>query len=114
MLRDHARGSAAAVAATLAFLRHVGLRCLPFASLPFRLGMLLASFRASTTFLLPLGRLPAPQLLQTFRLSAVALVVTPGLKSPPATFAETSSPSQPPASGRHTAFVGMLNLSHGR
>jgi hypothetical protein len=99
---------------TLPFLRYRGHGCLAFAALPFRLGMLLASFRASTTLVLPLGCLPTPQFRQTFRLSTVPLVMTPGLKLPPATFAQTSPPSQPPAPGRHTAFVGMLNLSHGR
>lgn len=99
---------------TLAFLRHRGHGCLALATPPFRLGMLLASCNARTTLVLPLGRLPTPQFRQTFRLSTVPLVVTPGLKSPCATFAQTSPPSQPPAPGRHTAFVGMLNLSHGR
>jgi hypothetical protein len=99
---------------TLPFLRHRGRRCVAFAALPLRLGMLLASFSARTTLVLPLGRLPTPQFRQTFRLSTVALVVTPGLKSPPATFAQTSPPSPPPTPGRHTACVGMLNLSHGR
>ena len=98
----------------LAFLRHVRPRGLPFPSLPFRLGMLLASFRTIATFLLPLGCLPATQRFQTFRFSAVALVVPPRLKSPPAAFAQTSSPPQPPTSGTRTVFVGMLNLSHGR
>ena len=98
----------------LPFLRHCGRGSLAFATLPFRLGMLLASFSASTTLVLPLGRLPTPQFRQTFRLSTVPLVVTPGLKPPLTTFAQTSPPSQPPAPGGHTAFVGMLNLSHGR
>lgn len=98
----------------LPFLRHRGRGGLAFAALPFRLGMPLASFRARTTLVLPLGRLPTPQFRQASRLSTVALVVTPGLEPPPATFAQTSPPSQPPAPGRHTAFVGMLTLSHGR
>jgi hypothetical protein len=98
----------------LPFLRYHSRGGLAFAALPFRLGMLLASFNAITTFMLPLGRLPTPQFRQTFRLSTVALVVTSCLKSPPATFAQTSPPSQPPTPGRHTAFVGMLTLSHGR
>jgi hypothetical protein len=87
---------------------------LPFASLPFRFGMPPASFRVGAPFLLPLGRLPTAQLLQTFRFSAVALVVPPRLKSPTAAFAQANSPSQPPASGTRTAFVGILNVSHGR
>jgi hypothetical protein len=96
------------------FLRYRGRGCLAFAALPFCLGMLLASFSALATLMLPLGRLPTPQFRQAFRLSTVALVVTPCLKPPPATFAQTSPPPQPPAPGGHTAFVGMLNLSHGR
>jgi len=98
----------------LAFLRHVRPRGIPFPSLPFRLGMLPASFRASTAFLLPLGCLPAMQRFQAFGFSAIALVVPPGLKSPPAAFAKTRSPSQPPAPGMHPVFFGMLHLSHGR
>ncbi len=98
----------------LAFLRHVRPRGLPSPSLPFRLGMPPASFNAGTAFLLPLGCLPATQLLPAFRFLAVALVMPPCLESPPTTFAQTSSPSQPPTPGGHTAFVGMLNLSHGR
>jgi len=77
----------------LPFLRHRGRGSLAFAALPFRLGMLLASLNASTTLMLPLGRLPTPQFRQTFRLSTVTLVVTPCLKLPPATFAQTSPPS---------------------
>ncbi len=99
---------------TLPFLRYRGRGGLALTTLPFRLSMLLASFSPRTTLVLPLGRLPTPQFRQTFKLSTVALVVTPCLKPPPATFAQTSSPSQPPAPGGHTAFVGMLNLSHGR
>ena len=99
---------------TWPFLRHRGHGCLALATLPFRLGMLLASCNARTTLVLPLGRLPTPQFRQTFRLSTVPLVVTPCLKPPCATFAQTSPPSQPPAPGGHTAFVGMLTLSHGR
>ena len=99
---------------TLPFLRDRGRRGLAFAAPPLRLGVLLASFSARTMFVLPLGRLPTPQFRQAFRLSTVALVVTPCRKPPPATFAKTSPPSQPPAPGRHTAFVGMLTLSHGR
>ncbi len=98
----------------LLFLRRFGCGCLPLASLSLRLGVLPASFSAGTAFLLPLRGLPAAHLLQTFRLSAVALVRTPGLESSPAAFAETSSPSQPPTPGRRAAFIGMLNLSHGR
>ena len=98
----------------LASLRHVRPRGLPPPSLPFRLGMSPASFRSSTAFLLPLGCLPAMQRIQAFRFSAVALVVSPRLKSPPAAFTKTRSPSKPPAPGTHPAFVGMLNLSHGR
>ena len=94
---------------TLPFLRDRGRRGLAFAAPPLRLGVLLASFSARTMFVLPLGRLPTPQFRQAFRLSTVALVVTPCRKPPPATFAKTSPPSQPPAPGRHTAFVGMLN-----
>ena len=41
------------------FLRRLALAGLPFASLPFRLGMLSASFSIRTVFLLTLGRLPA-------------------------------------------------------
>jgi hypothetical protein len=98
----------------LSFLQFPGRGGLAFAALPLRLGMLLACFSASTTLVLPLGRLPTPQFRQTFRLSTVALVVTPCLKPPPATLAKTSPPTQPPAPGTHTAFVGMLTLSHGR
>jgi hypothetical protein len=98
----------------LTFLRHRGRGDLAFATLPLRLGMLLASFSVSTTLVLPLGRLPTPQFRQAFRLSTVPLVVTPCLKPPPATFAQTSPPPQPPAPGGHTAFVGMLTLFHGR
>jgi hypothetical protein len=98
----------------LLFLRRFGFGCVSLASLAFRLGMLPASFGRSTALLLPLCGLPAAQLLQAFRLSAVALVLTPRLESPPAAFAETSSPSQPPIPGGPTAFVGMLNVSHGR
>ena len=99
---------------TLPFLRYRGRGGLAFAALPFRLGMLLASFRARTTLVLPLGRLPTPQFRQAFRLSTVALVMTPCLKSPPAIFAQTSPPSQPPAPGGHIAFGGMLTPFHGR
>ncbi len=98
----------------LLFLRHRYRGGLAFATLPLSLGMLLASFNTSATLVLPLGRLPTSQFRQTFRLSTVPLVVTPGPKSPCATFAETSPPSQPPAPGGHIAFVGMLTLSHGR
>lgn len=98
----------------LSSLRYRGRGSLALASLPLRLGVLLASFSARTTLVLPLGRLPTPQFRQTFRLSTVALVVTPCLKPPCATLAQTSPPSQPPAPGGHAAFVGMLNLSHGR
>jgi hypothetical protein len=98
----------------LAFLRYRGRAGIALAALPFRLGMLLASSNAITTLMLPLGRLPTPQFRQTFRLAAVALVVTPCLKPPCATFAQTSPPSQPPAPGGHIAFVGMLILFHGR
>ena len=62
----------------------------------------------TTNLAYPLRRLAA------FRFSAVALIVPPRLKSPLATFAETSSPPPPPASGRCTAFFGTLNLFHGR
>jgi hypothetical protein len=47
---------------------------LPTTALPLGLGMLLADFGACAPPLLPLGRLPAVQFLQTLRLSAVALV----------------------------------------
>jgi hypothetical protein len=98
----------------LLFLRRFGFGCLPLASLAFRLGMLPASFGRSATFLLPLGGLPATQLLQAFRFSAIALVRPLGMKPLPAAFAKTNSPPQPSASGTHTVFIGMLNLSHGR
>jgi hypothetical protein len=98
----------------LPFLRHVRPRGLPLPSLPFRLGMLPASFRGGAAFLLPLGCLPAMQRFQAFRFSAVALIVPACLKSPPAAFAKTSSPPQPPTPGTRIAFVGMLNVSHGR
>jgi len=97
----------------LPFLQRLGRGRLPFASLPFRLGMPPASFSAGTEFLLPFGRLPTAHFLQTFRFSAVSLVVPPRLKSPAAIFVETISPPQPPAPGGHTALIGMLNLSHG-
>lgn len=93
--------------------QHPGPVRLPFPSLPFRLGMLPVSFNAGTTFLLTLGCLPAVQFLLTFRFLAVALVMSPSPESPPTAFAQTGSPSQPPAGG-HTTFVAMLNLSHGR
>ena len=114
LLRDHCAGSAAAGRCGLAFLRHVGSRCLPLPPLPFRLGMLSASFNVSAAFLLALGCLPAAQLLPAFGFLAIALVVPPSLKSPAAVFAKTRSPSQPPTPGRRPAFVAMLNLSHGR
>ena len=98
----------------LAFLRHVRPQALPLPSLPLRLGMLPASFRAGATFPLPLGCLPAMQLLLTFRFPAIVLVVASCLKPVPAAFAETSSPPQSPTPGTRTVFVGMLNLSHGR
>jgi hypothetical protein len=98
----------------LGTFRHAGLVRFPFASLPFRLGMLAAPFHAGTAFLLPLGRLPTAQLLQTFRFPAVALVVSPRLESPAAAFEEASAPSQPTTSGVRTASAGMLKLSHGR
>ncbi len=98
----------------LAFLRRFGFGRLPLAALPFRLGMLPASFGRSTTFLLPLGGLPATQRLQTLGFSAIALVRPPGLEPLPAAFAKTNSPPQPSASGRRTAFVGILNVFHGR
>jgi hypothetical protein len=40
-------------------LRRLALVGLPFASLPFRLGMLSPPFRLGAAFLLTLGRLPA-------------------------------------------------------
>jgi hypothetical protein len=98
----------------LAFLQHFRPRGIPLPPLPFCLGMSPASFRTGPTSLLPLGCLPAMQLLLAFRFSAIALVVPPRLKPPPAAFAETSSPPQPPTSGTRAVFVGMLNLSHGR
>lgn len=98
----------------LACFRHAGLVSLAFASLPFRLGMLPAPFSVGAAFLLTLGCLPAAQLFPAFRFLAVALVVPPSLESPSAVFAQTSSPSQPPAPGGYTTFVVMLNLSHGR
>ena len=98
----------------LAFLPHVHARGFLPPSLPFRLGMLPASLTASAAFLLPLGCLPAMQRFQAFGFSAIALVMPPGLKSPPATFAQTRSPPQPPALGMHPVYFGMLHLSHGR
>jgi hypothetical protein len=98
----------------LLFWASVPFRCLPFASPPFRLGMPLASFQGGTEFLLPLARLPTTQPLQTFRVLAVALLVPPRPKSPAAVFVEASAPSQQTASGTRIAFLGMLDLSHGR
>lgn len=94
--------------------RHAGLVRLPFASLPFRLGMLPAPFRGGSAFPLPLGRLPTVQALQTFGFLAVVLVVPPRLESAAALFVEARAPSQSTAPGVRIAFVGMLNLSHGR
>jgi len=98
----------------LAFLPHVGLRRLVFPSLPFCLGMFLASFKAGAAFLLPLGCLPATHRFRAFRFLAVALVVPPCLKSPPAVLAKTGSPPQPPTPGTPPTFFAMLNMSHGR
>jgi hypothetical protein len=94
--------------------RRLALVGLPLAPLPFRLGMLSASFGIGTAFLLTLGRLPAAQRLPAFGVLTIALVLPPGLKSPPAAFAKTRSPPQPSAPGGHAALLGMLNLSHGR
>jgi len=94
-------------------LRRFGFGCLPLASPSFRLGMLPTRFLTGAAFLLPLGRLPATQRLLAFRLSAVALLLPPGLESPPAVFAKAGSPPQPPAPGGHTALLDMLDLSHG-
>jgi hypothetical protein len=95
-------------------LLRLALASLTFASLPFRLGMLSASFSIRAVLLLTLGRLPAAQLLPAFGGLAIALVLPPGLESPPAAFAKTRSPPQSPAPGGYAALVGMLNLSHGR
>lgn len=74
-------------------MRSIGLGRLLFPSLTFRLGMPLASRGIGPAFPLPLGCLPAMHRPQTFRLLAVALVVPPCLKSPPAPLAETNPPS---------------------
>jgi len=97
----------------LTFLRGLGRACLPLASLPFRLGMPPTPFGPGAALLLTLGCLPASQRLPAFRIVAVALVLPPRLESPPAAFAETPSPPQPPAPGGHTALLDMLNWSHG-
>lgn len=101
----------------LALLGPFGRLCLPLASLAFRFGMPAAPFVAGAAFLLTLGGLPAAQFPAAFRVLAVVLVLPPRVESPAATFAEARSPSQPPTpadSGRRTAFLGMLNVSHGR
>jgi len=94
--------------------RHADLRRLLPAPLAFCFRMLLTPKRIGTESMLSLGSLPAMHNLQAFRLAAVALVVRPSLKTPPAVFAETNTPSQPPPPGGRIALVAMLNLSHGR
>jgi hypothetical protein len=102
---------------SLLFLRGLGLVCLPFAPLAFRLSMSPASLLAGAVLLLAFGRLPTAQFPSAFRILAVALVLSPGLELPTTVFAKTSPPPQSlttPAPGGHTALLGMLNLSHGR
>lgn len=74
------------------FPRRIACGCPALASLAFGLGVLPAAFRSLATLLLPLGGLPAMQLLETGRFLAVALIVPRCLKPSPTAFAETSSP----------------------
>lgn len=83
-------------------------------TLTFGFGVLLPLLRFFPPSTLTLGRLPAMQLAEAFRLSAVALIPGPRQKLP-ATALPVTSPRGKPRAARPTPGTGiMLFSSHGR
>ena len=80
----------------------------------FRLGVLLPSLRLCPALALTFRRLPAFQFPLTIRLSAVALVVPPGLEPPAAPLPQAVSPPQSSPTGRDTLACRNMRTSHGK
>jgi hypothetical protein len=93
---------------------HASLGTVPLTALPLGLCVLLADFGACAPPLLPFGRLPAPQQLQTLRLPAVPLV--PALRHKRAVAPLTMALPRRKASWtcQRPAAARRLGVSHGR